>query len=159
MSVEQHPCPLGGPPPGRPARLTPLNLIIGLGGVALGLASGLLLHDRFPVFFETSQTHAKVVECNARLLAIATAMETYRMKHERYPTSQHALVPDDLPELPHCPRAGRVTYRTSFTASRKDGGRGYKIECCGTSHGDLFLAPNFPAYDSDRGLKLEWAWR
>lgn len=159
MSDEQLPRPLDDLSPGRPARLTLLNLVIGLAGVAVGLTSGLALHDRFPVFFATSEMHAQVLECNARILAIATAMETHRMKYQRYPTSQYELVPEFLSELPQCPRAGRVTYRTSFTAARPDGSRGYKIECCGTSHSNLFLAPNFPAYDSIQGLRLEWAWR
>ncbi len=158
MSDEPLPIPLDDRRPRNAPRLTLLNLLIGLSGVAVGLTAGLCLKDRYPVFFTPSTTHAQVVECNARILAIATAMENHKMARGHYPVSQYELVPTYLDKLPECPRAGRVTYRTSFTAPRQDGSRGYRVECCGTTHSNLFLAPNFPAYDSVRGLRLEWSW-
>lgn len=138
----------------RPRRPT-ISLLSGvtfLLGIILGvLGCGLYANhwlESHPDFWHPE----KVGVCASQVLQIGEALESYKMVKGEYPRSQYELVPNYLTELPTCPVAGRVTYRTSFYEDH------CVVECCGTSHKDGGVAPNNPRYDVLQGLQIEKEW-
>lgn len=142
--------------------LTPLSFVmLGL-GLFLGAWLCYAMKERFlPQYLNRHQTEG-VVGCSLNLTRIGVALEAYAQEHGSYPMSQYELVPDYMKSLPNCPNVERMTYRTSLgrqTGSYPGSAPSYfLVECCGKNHDDARLSPNFPAYDSLEGLRLEYVW-
>lgn len=136
----------------RPA-VTLLSCLILLVGVAVGFGLCYRIRDRLiPRYLEAGKTQG-IVGCASNLLRLAVAFEAYAKTHGGYPDSQYALIPEFLHEIPSCPVAGRVTYRTSFGPAAT--GEAFLIECCGSNHKLNRIAPHYPAYQSSHGLRME----
>jgi hypothetical protein len=126
-------------------------------GTALG-AFGLFLYLANNTEIGRPQNLAR---CSSHLSRIGTALEIYKKDHGDFPKSQYELVPDYLEQLPICPSAQRMTYRTSFgpeLVPNTEVPDYFLVECCGHNHKGAQVAPNSPSLDSLTGLKVVQEW-
>ena len=139
-----------------------MSLVILLLGVALGFCLCFKLQDRFFPAYLQSQHGSELAACASNAARIGLALQTYKQDNGAYPASQYELVPTYLMELPSCPAAGRLTYRTSFGEhtgfNLTDNPDYFVVECCGTNHRSSYLAPNLPAFDNLGGLRMAHQW-
>jgi hypothetical protein len=136
-----------------------LMLIVFLVGLGSGVCLSYNNTDLFVPKYLAGKPTSGVSGCAQNVVRIGLAMEAYDGDHGHFPTSQHELVPHYLDRLPHCPTAGRMSYRTSFGPrtgyNTSDNPRYFLVECCGINHDNLWIAPDFPAYDNFSGLMME----
>ena len=97
--------------------------------------------------------------CGANLRQLGSVLDTWAMDHQgHYPERLEELVPNYVKDekLLVCPAAGVNTYfagykRTIGVAGAPDT---YVICCSGANHGRQDLAPDFPQFSSDGGLRV-----
>ena len=137
-------------------------LFVFLTGAAGGIWFSYAHTELFVPKYLSERPSSGITGCCGNLTRIGLAVEAYYREHGELPQSQYDLVPHYLPEIPRCPSADYDTYRSSFGGS---GGRApwnredyYLVECCGENHKDYWVAPDFPAYDNQNGLKLVYTW-
>lgn len=128
---------------------------IGLGQVfaticTAGPATSVMAAILVPNFMRAKQ-HGQATGCKSNLKNIGTALEMYSTDHSgRYPKSLGELSPNYLRTIPTCPAVERDTYSTSYqSAATPDA---YTVFCSGANHTGVGIPPNFPRYDSNRGL-------
>lgn len=140
----------------RRVRFTLLHaiLLVFLSGMACGVWACYLNTHLFVPAHLTARPVGGVAGCARNLNQIAMALEAYAVDHHSYPRSQYDLLPSYLRELPRCPEANRMTYRTSFGVHPYH----FLIECTGENHRSSWVAPDFPAYHSQQGLMVEQTW-
>ena len=149
------------PAPRRRPKITPISLILFGLGVLLGCSITYMIMPHFLV--NPSLPEIGLNGCTAQLEKISRAMEVYSLKNGDYPQSQHDLVVEGyLPEIPPCPVADRVTYRTAFGAhtgfNKSDDEHYFLVECTGTNHNWVGVSRNCPSIDSVSGLRLHQGW-
>lgn len=148
-------------PRSRP-RISILHLLLLITGLFMGLGLAWWNVELFvPDYLEGRRMHG-VSGCSANLTRIGMAIEAYSQEYGGLPRSQYDLVPNYLKELPTCPAAQRMSYRTAFGPyagnNRSSEPFYFLVECCGENHGQALLSPDFPAYDSKMGLIYERGW-
>lgn len=96
--------------------------------------------------------------CQENLRQIGTAMEMYATHASgKYATSIDALVPEYLPSIPICPKAGQDTYSPGFRMGPDAPGNSRKLQdfyavcCSGDHHQDVGLSFDSPSYDAAFG--------
>ena len=137
-------------------KITVFHFILLLVGFGLGVVFSWQNTELFVPEYLKGGGGQGVATCANNLAQIGPAIESYRVSNGHLPRSQNELVPDFLTALPSCPSAGRMSYRT--TLGLKTDSDFFLVECCGTNHEDIFLAPDNPAYDSETGLRGERKW-
>lgn len=120
--------------------------------VVAGLGAAILVPN-----FVRAQDQGQLTGCKSNLKNMGTALEMYATDWSgRYPNSLDKLTPNYLKTIPDCPSAGTVTYRAHFGPKAKGNPEEYKdyyyVECAGSNHTTLGLAPDFPAYNALQGL-------
>lgn len=128
--------------------------LVKLGLVVCGLAA--LIVPQFVL----ARKQGQLSDCKSQFKNIGVALEMYStVWGGHYPRNLNQLIPKYLPRLPECPAAGRMTYRADFGRHAAGNTRHvedyYILECAGENHVGLGVAPNYPAYDTDNGLRTE----
>lgn len=120
--------------------------------VGLGLAFLFLLIAVIilPNCYHTGEP-APFTACSSNIKNLGTALEMYAEDNSgRFPNSLSKLVPEYLKYLPKCPGAGKDTYSESYISRTKPDY--FKLYCSGNYHKKCNVPPNYPQYDSGKGL-------
>jgi hypothetical protein len=109
-----------------------------------------------PIFIK-ARAQGQTTACKSNLKNIGTALEMYSTDWSgKYPTSLDTLTPNYLRTIPECPAAGSVTYKAHFGPKAKGNTEGYAdyyyVECAGSSHEDVGIPADYPAFSSITGL-------
>ena len=127
--------------------------------VKVGLLGWMLAALIVPQFV-FARNRGQLTRCKGQFKNIGVALEMYATVWDgHYPRNLNQLIPKYLPKLPECPAAGRMTYRADFGPNAAGNARHaeayYVLECAGENHVGLGVAPNYPAYDTNNGLRTE----
>jgi hypothetical protein len=99
----------------------------------------------------TEGAFEQLTACETNLKMLSSALEMYSTDNSgRYPEKLSQLLPDYMYKIPICPAAGKDTYSKSY--SSKINPDYYKFYCSGYNHSALSVPPNYPQFDSTRGL-------
>jgi len=128
------------------------SLIILLGISMFFFLVGIPVHG-----FGGARARANYIKCQGNMKAIASALEMYATDHGgQYPARLSQLKTKYMKEMPKCPARARDTYSESYKSQKADPRRGkkaYYFFCCkGNNHSGAKAPPNYPQYDSVRGL-------
>lgn len=145
----------------RGPRLTLLHLFLFVFSVGVVVGIGLSYQNTqyFVPKYLAREHQVGLAGCAKNLTRMGLAFEAYHHDHGKYPQSQYDLLPKYLGDIPVCPSAERVSYRTSFgpqTGNNKaDSDDYFLIECCGRNHDTYWVKADYPAYDNIFGLMME----
>lgn len=117
----------------------------GVGVILLGLVL-LLVTSNVP------RPHGgQATACKSNLKNIGTALEMYSVDSAgRFPPKLSLLTPNYLKRIPTCPVANADTYSTGFRSSSDP--HAYTFVCSGHHHARVGYSPNYPQYNSWKGL-------
>jgi len=92
-----------------------------------------------------------LAQCKSNCKNIGTALEMYSTDNAgHYPTSLDQLTPDYLRFIPTCPSAGEDTYSKTYKSGQNPDR--YEFHCSGSNHTNAGIPPNYPQYNSVKGL-------
>jgi hypothetical protein len=126
------------------------------GGAAVGAVGAVGAAVLVPNFIK-ARAQGQTTACKSNLKNIGTALEMYSTDWSgKYPTSLDTLTPNYLRTIPECPAAGSMTYKAHFGPKAKGNTEGYAdyyyVECAGSSHEDVGIPADYPAFSSITGL-------
>lgn len=128
---------------------------IKIGKIYTFLGLCFLLWGLFPLLyvpgFIPARGQGRLTACESNLKNIGTALEIYANDNKgTYPIQLNALVPNCLKHIPKCPAAEEDTYSLSYR--RKFSPPFFEVFCFGDHHKKIGIPPNYPRYNSEKGL-------
>ncbi|MCD4786477.1 MAG: nuclear transport factor 2 family protein [Candidatus Eremiobacteraeota bacterium] len=101
--------------------------------------------------FLQARGQGQFTQCQSNMKNIGTALEMYSTDHSgHYPKNLKQLTPEYLKFIPTCASAGKDTYSESYESTQNPDT--YEFCCSGSHHSNVGVPPNYPKYDSTRGL-------